>query len=64
MRERGVERCQYKFMDITNMKELPDSTLDLIIDKGLYDALCADKEAETRQKCIKYLSETIRVLKD
>jgi hypothetical protein len=64
MRDRGIEGCSYKFMDITNMKELADSTLDFTIDKATYDALCADKEAETRQKCFKYLSETIRVLKD
>jgi ubiquinone/menaquinone biosynthesis C-methylase UbiE len=64
MRARGVGGCSYQIMDMTNMKELENESIDLSIDKATYDALCADKSTETRQKCFKYLSETTRVLKE
>ena len=36
----------------------------MVVDKGSFDALCADDTQETNAKCQKYLNEVFRVLSD
>jgi 2-polyprenyl-3-methyl-5-hydroxy-6-metoxy-1,4-benzoquinol methylase len=56
MNERGVP-IEYKAMDILNMSGIEDHSFDFVLDKGTLDALCSDKNEETKQKVVKYLNE-------
>lgn len=49
MNERGLP-IEYKAMDILNMKEIEDHSYDFVVDKGTLDALCSDKNQETKTK--------------
>lgn len=60
-RESPVE---YKVMDMLNMDEIADNSVDFIVDKGSLDALCCDSTPETQEKVKKYFSEVSRVLAD
>ena len=61
MNERGVSGVTYAEMDFLNMT-YEDNTFDTIIDKGSFDAICLDSEAESKDTYSKYLAEQCRVL--
>lgn len=46
------------------MKEVQDGSIAVVIDKGSFDALCADDNEETKAKCKTYLNEVFRVLSE
>jgi len=43
MSARGVPNVNYRTMDVTDMKEMESGTVDFVIDKGTFDALCCDE---------------------
>ena len=61
MNDRNVSGVTYAEMDFYNMT-YEDSSFDVVIDKGSFDAICLDTDPESEQKYTKYLSEQIRVL--
>ena len=61
MRARGVSGVTYEEMDFLNMT-YEDSSFDVVIDKGSFDAICLDTDPESEQKYTKYLCEQVRVL--
>lgn len=56
MNERGVSGVSYAEADFTDMK-YEDSSFDVIIDKGSFDAICLDVDPESETKYTKYLAE-------
>ena len=61
MNERNVSGVTYAEMDFLNMT-YEDSSFDVVIDKGSFDAICLDDDANSEEKYSKYLSEQVRVL--
>lgn len=56
MNERGVSGVSYAEMDFLNMT-YEDSSFDVVIDKGSFDAICLDADPESESKYTKYLAE-------
>ena len=61
MNDKNVSGVTYAEMDFLNLT-YEDSSYDIVIDKGSFDAICLDVDPESEQKYSKYLSEQIRVL--
>ena len=61
MNERNVSGVTYAEMNFLNMT-YEDSSFDVVIDKGSFDAICLDDDANSEEKYSKYLSEQVRVL--
>ena len=56
MQERNVSGVTYAVGDFLNL-EYADGSFDVILDKGSFDAICLDSEAESKEKYSKYLEE-------
>ncbi len=61
MNARGVSGVTYSAGDFLNY-DFADSSQDVIIDKGSFDAICLDTDTDSEEKYTKYLVEQIRVL--
>lgn len=48
---------QFKVGDMLNMKDVNEDSIDFVIDKGSFDALCSDSAEETKVKVNQYLRE-------
>ena len=56
MKERQT-KVDYRVMDMLNMTEIKDGSIDYVIDKGTLDALGSDESQETKEKVVKYFAE-------
>lgn len=50
-------KVDYRVIDMLNMSEIEDGSIDYVVDKGTLDALCSDESQETKEKVVKYFSE-------
>ena len=48
---------QFKVGDMLNMSEVNNNSMDFVIDKGSFDALCSDQSEATKGKVSQYLKE-------
>ena len=63
MNQKGFP-IQFKVGDMLDMKDVESNSMDFVIDKGSFDALCSENTEETHAKVVKYLREIQRVLKE
>ena len=54
---------EYLKMDVLDMNQIDEKTIDLVIDKGTLDALFSSNQEEDHTKIEKYFNEILRVLK-
>lgn len=47
-----------------DLKGIADNSFNVVVDKGSFDALCADDSEDTKAKCHKYLNEIFRVVSE
>ena len=51
-------------MDMTDMKGIDTGSIQTVVDKGSFDAICAEDDEASRAKAFLYLNEVFRVLSD
>jgi ubiquinone/menaquinone biosynthesis C-methylase UbiE len=61
MTARGTSGVTYAEADFTAYT-YGDNSFDYLVDKGSFDAICLDNEADSQEKYNKYLTEQVRVL--
>ena len=54
---------EYLKMDVLDMNQIDEKTIDLVVDKGTLDALFSSNQEEDHTKIEKYFNEILRVLK-
>lgn len=57
-------KLEYRKLDMTKLDGIDDGSVGLVLDKGSFDALCADDTPATLAKVQQYLNEVFRVLSD
>jgi len=44
------------------MTSIDSDSMDYIVDKGTFDALCSENSLDTQEKCKAYMNEIVRVM--